>query len=124
MFTFPNPVITAGHEASYLQYSAPLHAAHPNPVLRHWPGADWKGSRALLDPSPCFLRTSVLFPFKFRCDPEMLNFSDLMGLPHEMKQICAKLDWKEKQNNEPTLTSYWRKPLRKSEEAPMHHWKV
>lgn len=33
--TFLNPVITAGHKPSYLKESAPLHAAHPSPVLRH-----------------------------------------------------------------------------------------
>ena len=55
MFTFLNPVTTAGHEPSYLQDSAPLYAAHPNPVLRHWPGADWKGSCWILVLASCIL---------------------------------------------------------------------
>lgn len=68
MFAFLNPVITAGRQLFDLQDSAPLHAAHPSPVQRHWPGAGWKGSRALLNPGPCLLHASVLFPFKFRWD--------------------------------------------------------
>lgn len=68
MFAFLNPVITAGPELFDLQDSAPLQAAHPNPVQRHWPGADWRGSGTLLNAGPCLLHASVLFPFKFCSD--------------------------------------------------------
>lgn len=58
-FTFLNPVITAGHKPPYLKEGAPLHAAYPNPVLRHSSSAGWKGNRELLNAGPCFLNIFI-----------------------------------------------------------------
>lgn len=99
MFTFLNPAITAGHGPSYLQDSTPPHAAHPSSDLAQ----TGKGA------GHCWILVLASFTLLYlhaHSNAIQKYFSDLMGLPHEMKQAGAKWDWKQKQNKKSTFINY------------------